>query len=92
MKIGTQLGVALAAPILLWSGVVFGQAATPPASQGKAPQTPQTIEGQVTRIDRAQGRVRIQAADGTMHEFQASPETLQDLKEGDRIQARLRQR
>jgi hypothetical protein len=45
----------------------------------------------VVKIDRPQGRVTVQAADGTMLEFQASRETLQDLKEGDRIEARLRQ-
>jgi hypothetical protein len=35
--------------------------------------------------------VTIRTSDGKMHEFQASKETLQDLKEGDRIEARLRQ-
>jgi hypothetical protein len=48
------------------------------------------VEGQVIKIDRAQGRVTVRAADGVTHEFQASKETLQDLKEGDRIEARLR--
>ncbi|HWC03113.1 MAG TPA: hypothetical protein VHF87_10090 [Methylomirabilota bacterium] len=88
MKIWTRFGVALAAPILLWSGTALGQAAKPPASQGN---TPRTVEGEVIKIDRAQGRVTIRASDGTIHEFQASKETLQDLKEGDRIEARLRQ-
>jgi len=36
--------------------------------------------------------VTIRATDGTMHEFQASKETLPDLEEGDRIEARLRHR
>jgi len=88
MKIWTRFGVALAAPILLWSGTALGQAANPPAHQGA---TPRMVEGQIVKIDRTQGRVTIRAADGTMHEFQASKETLQDLKEGDRIEARLRQ-
>ena len=88
MKIWTRFGMTIAAPILLWSGMALGQSANPPAHQGA---TPRTVEGHVVKIDRSQGRVTIRGADGTMHEFQASKETLQDLKEGDRIEARLRQ-
>jgi len=88
MKSWTRFGVAIAAPILLWSGTALGQAANPPVHQGA---TPRKVEGQVVKIDRPQGRVTIRAADGTLLEFQASKETLQDLKEGDRIEARLRQ-
>ncbi len=87
MKIGTRYAAALAAPILLWGATAFGQTATPPASPAG---TPQTVEGQVVKIDRSQGRVTIRTASGTIHEFTASAETLQDLKEGDRIEARLR--
>jgi hypothetical protein len=88
MRSWTRFGVAFAAPILLWSGVAFGQTANPPAGQ---PRAPQMVEGQVVKIDRTQGRVTIRAGDGTTHEFQASPDTLKDMKEGDRIQAKLRQ-
>lgn len=84
MTIWTRFGVVLVAPLLLWSGTALGQAANPKTA------TPQTVDGQVIKIDRSQGRVTIRAADGTTHEFQASKETLQDLKEGDRIEARLR--
>jgi hypothetical protein len=87
MRIWTRFCVALAAPVLLWSGTALGQAANPPMQQGK---TPDTVEGQVIKIDRAKGRVTIRASDGQTHEFQASKETLQDLKEGDRLEARLR--
>jgi Cu/Ag efflux protein CusF len=88
MKIWTRFGMTIAAPILLWSGTALGQAANPPAHKSA---TPRMVEGQVVKIDRAQGKVTIKATDGTMHEFRASNETLQDLKEGDRIEARLRQ-
>jgi hypothetical protein len=44
----------------------------------------------VIKIDRSKGRVTIRASNGQTHEFEASKETLQDLKEGDRIEARLR--
>jgi hypothetical protein len=86
-KVWTRVGVALVAPILLWSGAAFGQAAKPPVHQGS---TPNTVEGQVVKIDRRAMKVTIRAADGSMHEFTASKETLDDLKEGDRIEARLR--
>ncbi len=87
MTLRRRLAVTVAAPILLWSGTALAQPASPPPRQG---HTPQTVEGQVIKIDRAQGRVTVRAADGVTHEFQASKETLQDLKEGDRIEARLR--
>jgi hypothetical protein len=87
-RIWTQFGIALVAPILLWSGTAFGQAAKPPVHQGS---TPSSVEGQVVKIDKPTGRVTIKAADGSTHEFQASKETLDDLKVGDRIEARLRQ-
>ena len=83
----TRFGIALVAPMLLWSGAAFGQAAKPPVHQGS---TPGSIEGQVVKIDKTTGRVSIKTADGSMHEFTASKETLDDLKVGDRIEARLR--
>ena len=87
-RIWTQLGVALVAPTLLWSGVAFGQAAKAPVHQGS---TPSRVEGQVVKIDKPTGRVTLKGSDGSTHEFQASKETLDDLKVGDRIEARLRQ-
>jgi hypothetical protein len=90
MKTWTQFGMAVLAPVLLWSGVALGQATTPPTTGGS--RSPEKVEGEVVKIDRNTGRVSIRASDGTMHEFQASKETLQDLKEGDRIEARLRRR
>ena len=91
MKRWTQFGMAVLAPILLWSGVAFGQATTTPPTTG-GNRSPEKVEGEVVKIDRNTGRVSIRSSDGTMHEFQASKETLQDLKEGDRIEARLRRR
>ena len=89
MTMWTRLGTALAATTLLWSATAFGQATYPPTGQAR---TPETVDGKVVKIDRTQGRVTIRAANGAMHEFQASKETLQDLKEGDHIEARLRPR
>jgi hypothetical protein len=43
------------------------------------------------KVDPAQGKVTVREADGTVHEFQASAETLKDLKPGDQIGAKLRE-
>jgi ribosomal protein S1 len=54
-------------------------------------KTPQKVEGQVVKIDQAHSKVTVREASGGLHEFQASKETLQDLKVGDRIDANLRE-
>jgi hypothetical protein len=54
------------------------------------PGAPQRVEGQVVAVDAARGTMTVRAADGTTHEFQASRETLQDMKVGDKIEAKLR--
>jgi len=64
----------------------LAQATNPP----NPANTPETVSGQVVKIDRAQGKVTIREGNGKIHEFQASADTLKDLKEGDRIEARLR--
>ena len=51
---------------------------------------PSKVEGQVVKVDMNEGKVTVRTADGTIHEFQTSKETLQDLKVGDRIAAQLR--
>jgi hypothetical protein len=76
--------------IVLWWGSALGQAKPPCDSQGRA-MTPQKVEGQVVKLDPAQNRITVREANGTTHEFQASKETLQDLKVGDRIDANLRE-
>ena len=80
------MGVMLAVP--LWAGFAAGQS-KPTCEQMKA-GAPQKVEGKVVRVNEAGGRVAVVEADGKTHEFQASKETLQDLKVGDQIEARLR--
>ena len=46
--------------------------------------------GQVTNVDMSQGKLTIRAPDGSIHEFQASKETIADYKVGDPIKAKLR--
>jgi hypothetical protein len=81
------MGIILAVP--LWAGFAAGQS-KPSCDQMKA-GAPQKVEGKVARVDQAQGKVVVTEADGKTHEFQASKETLQDLKVGDKIEARLRE-
>jgi hypothetical protein len=92
MKTWTQRGGALIVPLLLWSGTALAQTNPQTTAPPKPPasSTPETVSGLVVKIDRAQGKVTIREGNGTIHEFQASAETLKDLKEGDRIEARLR--
>jgi hypothetical protein len=82
MKKMTSVSTAFVAATFLWTAAALGQAQPVP--------TPQRIEGQVVKIDHQSGRVTIKDNAGTIHEFTASPETLKDLKEGDRITAQLR--
>jgi ribosomal protein S1 len=81
------MGIVLAVP--LWAGFAAGQSKQS-CDQMKA-SAPQKVEGKVVRVDQAQGKVAVTESDGKTHEFQASKETLQDLKVGDSIEARLRE-
>jgi hypothetical protein len=54
-------------------------------------KTPERVAGEVTKVDVAQGRVTVRQSDSTVHEFQASTETLRDLKVGGRVEAKLRE-
>jgi hypothetical protein len=68
----------------------MGQARPACDQQGKV-KTPERVGGEVTRVDMAQGRVMVRESNGTLHEFQASKETLQDIKDGGRVEAQLRE-
>jgi hypothetical protein len=87
---GTRSGLSavFVAATLLWGGATPAQVQQPPPGDGKA--RPEKVVGQVVKLDPGQGKVTIRASDGTMHEFQASQETIQDLKVGDRVEANLR--
>jgi hypothetical protein len=81
------MSIMLAVP--LWAGFAAGQ--TKPSCDQMKASAPQKVEGKVVRVDQAQGKVAVTESDGKTHEFQASKETLQDLKVGDSIEARLRE-
>lgn len=80
-----MLLIAAASGSLALAGAAFGQ-----DQPGDAGKTPDMIEGEVTQVDTDQGKIRVRARDGTMHEFQAGEETLKNYKAGDPIKAKLR--
>jgi hypothetical protein len=75
---------------MLWTGSAVAQGKPNCDAQGKM-KTPEKVEGQVVKVDTAQGKVTVREPDGTVHEFQASAETLKDLKVGDKLGAKLRE-
>ena len=90
MQTWTATAAAALLAIGLSSGIALGQAKAPCDQQGRV-TTPQKIAGQVVKIDAAQSKISVRESDGTVHEFQASKETLDGLKVGDRIEANLRE-
>lgn len=87
MKNRMLLIVSVAGGLMLSGGFALGQ--DRPADCPK-PGAPGMIDGQVTQVDVNQGRLTLRASDGSMHEFQASRETIEGYKVGDPIKARLR--
>lgn len=87
MREWTRVVVGLVVGVMLWTGTA-GAAGAPTACDKT--KTPERLEGQVVKVDMAQGKVTVRGADGTIHELQASKETLQGYKVGDRIEAKLR--
>lgn len=87
MKMRLRPSVGLAAGIMLWSGIALGQGK--PAECDKA-GAPEKVSGEVVSVEPDQGKLTLRDADGATHVFQASKETIQGYKVGDRIEAKLR--
>jgi hypothetical protein len=51
---------------------------------------PHKVDGTIIAMDRTGGRISIRDKGGATHEFEASQETVKDLKVGDNIEATLR--
>jgi Cu/Ag efflux protein CusF len=77
----------LVAVAVLSAGLAFGQQ----PKRTDCDKVPQKVEGQVVRIDPNTNKVTIRDQKGMTHEFQSNKETTQDMKPGDRIEAKLRQ-
>lgn len=81
----SRYSIALAAALL-----AFSWTATAQNADCQDPNTPQKIEGKVTNINMAEGKVTVQSADGKTHVFNAAEATLKDYKVGDSIKMNLR--
>jgi hypothetical protein len=87
----TMLSLSLAG--LCAAGPIAAQttksAAGPPPTCQPA-KAPQMVVGQVVEINATGDKIKVRDTSGATHEFQASPETVRDLKTGDWIEATLR--
>lgn len=83
-----MLWIVAAAGLGLSGGAAIG--ADKPVKCYKADAAPDAMEGQVAKVDSGQGRLTMRAADGSMHEFQVSQETLAEYKVGDTMKAKLK--
>jgi len=54
------------------------------------PKAPEKIDGQVVKVDAANGMITVRNKDGSMHEFRGDAETLKEYKAGDNIELTLR--
>ncbi len=89
MSAWTRMGAVALALAVFAGGAAYAQAPNKAADcppKGAA----ERVEGQVVKVDPTQGKVTIKTGDGTTHDFQASKETLQDMKVGDKVAAKLR--
>ncbi len=89
MKTKRLLSAGFAGGLLLWGGGVLGQHKPADCDMGTA-RAPERLEGQIVKVDPDQGKLTLRGTDGTTHEFQASQETIQGYKVGDRLEAKLR--
>jgi len=87
MRLWRHMAAVVVATAMLWSGAALAEVKSTNCDPVRFPPT---VEGQVVKINKEEGKVTMRTSDGTVHEFQASKETLQDLKAGDRIAAKLR--
>jgi hypothetical protein len=86
-----MLSGGVVATALLTTGLAFGQQTQPQPAKSADCKAPPRVEGQVVSVDKNRGMMTIRDSQGQTHEFQASQETLSDMKKGDKIEAQLRQ-
>jgi hypothetical protein len=87
MNILKRLVATATIGLAMVSGAVIAEDATVScAKEG----TPGQLEGKVIKVDMDQEKITLRDTNGTIHEFNASKETLQEYKAGDTIKAKLR--
>jgi hypothetical protein len=82
--------LAVAALLVMLATPAWAQDKPACDPKGKV-NTPELVEGQVSKVDRSTGKVFVRDSAGKDYEFRASNETLQDIKVGDPIKAKLRE-
>ena len=87
MRAWRNMIAVVVAIAVLWSGAALAQTKPPECDPSRVPPK---VEGQVVKVDGANGLVTVRADDGTTHEFQVAKKTLKEFKAGDRVEARLR--
>ena len=84
------IAAACALAVLLPAGAALAEdkskKSEPAASPSASPAAPQQLAGQVVKIDAKSNMVTVRADDGSLHEFRGNPDTIKDLKVGDRIE------
>jgi hypothetical protein len=84
----TRLWLAALA-FTVWAGPASAQDAQSLATErGNNPK--QSVAGVVTKVDPQRNRVTIRDPNGGNYEFDASPDTIRDMKVGDKVEARRR--
>ncbi len=87
----TMLSLSVAG--LCAAGPIAAQTTKPaggPPPNCQPAKAPQMVVGQVVEINATGDKIKVRDTSGATHEFQASPDTVRDLKTGDRIEATLR--
>jgi hypothetical protein len=87
MKQWRSTAAVVVANVMLWSSAALAEVKLTNCDPVRFPPK---VEGQVMKINLEEGKVTVRTSEGTVHEFQVSKETLQELKVGDRIAAKLR--
>jgi hypothetical protein len=90
MHTGLLQVAGLAVMLILATGTARGQDQPSCNSKGNI-KTPDLVEGRVSKMDRSQRKLTVQDGGGKQYEFFASNETLEDIKVGDPIKAKLRE-
>lgn len=82
----SRYSIALAAALVMASWAAAAQDTGDCQKSG----SPEKIEGRITDIDMAHGKVTVKSDSGKVHVFDASAETLKTYKKGDTIKMQLR--
>lgn len=80
----------LFAVAIIASAAVASVAVAEDAANCASADKPAQLDAKVEKIDAANGKITVRDSNGTVHEFEASAETIQDYKVGDTIKAKLR--